>query len=106
MGYLSTTSDENLRKRAPETSQYLNGTQKALPKSVPIHGYVRHMDSSTRAKMRNHMLALGFSSDTVDSLLVDYYIQCSYFRAWKTVLIIGILMVIAGSWMILSQYAF
>lgn len=56
--------------------------------------------------MRNHILVLGFSSDTVDSLLVNYYIQCSYFRAWKTVLIIGILMVIAGSWMILSQYVF
>ena len=56
--------------------------------------------------MRNHMLSLGIPADKADTLLVDYYIQCAYFQAWKTVLIIGILMVAAGTWMILSQYVF
>lgn len=76
------------------------------PNSIPIHGFVRHMNSSTRTKMRNHMLSLGIPADKADTLLVDYYIQCAYFQAWKTVLIIGILMVVAGTWMILSQYVF
>lgn len=106
MGYLSTASDENLRRQASETAQYLNGAQKTAPNSIPIHGFVRHMDSSTRTKMRNHMLSLGIPADKADTLLVDYYIQCAYFQAWKTVLIIGILMVAAGTWMILSQYVF
>ncbi|MBP3507282.1 MAG: hypothetical protein J6K43_12890 [Lachnospiraceae bacterium] len=105
MGYLSTTSDENLKRQAQETEQYINGTRMTAPSSVWIHGYVRPMDASTKAKMRSYMISLGVPSDQVDSILVDYYIQCAYFSAWKTVLIIGIIMTGVGAVMIISQYS-
>lgn len=104
IGYLSTTSDENLRRQAQETEQYLNGTRATAPSSVWVHGYVRRMDTSTKAKMRRYMISLGVPSNQVDSILVDYYIQCAYFSAWKPVLIIGIIMTAVGAVMIISQY--
>ena len=45
--------------------------------------------------------------DVCKGLVIEEEIPYNYgVFAWKTVLIIGILMVNAGSWMILSQYAF
>lgn len=92
MGLLNQTSTQEaeLEAQADDSFAYLMGESSKEPQPVHFKGKVKVMDSETKGYLRDYMLDLGFTESEINSLILEYYIQCDDYSGWLWQIVVGL----------------